>query len=134
MSSSQSSRRVLGAATALLLGSSVLSAPALAHDVGDWVLAPWHSSKQTFPGVVVAKSGDSVTIQFDDGTRETRISSEVRPFDWKAGTSIECQWTDGQWYRATIRWLADDGLTMQVRYDDDGIMQRTTTGKCRSPN
>ena len=122
------------AAFALVLATLVIATPVAAHDVGDWVLAPWHDSAQTFPGVVVGKSGTSLTIQFDDGTRETRINSEVRAFDWQAGSSIECQWRDGNWYSATIRWLASDGLTMQIRYDDDGTVERTNTGKCRSPN
>lgn len=127
-------RRLLPATLALALGSLALAAPAYAHDIGDWVLAPWRDSTQTFPGVVVGKSGSALTIQFDDGTRETRISSEVRAFDWRVGSSIECQWRDGNWYSATVRWLASDGLTMQVRYDDDGTVERTTTGKCRSAN
>lgn len=127
-------RRSMRAGIALMLGAIAISTPAAAHDVGDWVLAPWRDSTQTFPGVVVGKSGSSLTIQFDDGTRETRISSEVRAFDWRAGSAIECQWRDGNWYSATIRWLASDGLTMEVRYDDDGTIERTNTGKCRSPD
>ncbi len=127
-------RRLLPAALAFALCSLAPAAPVLAHDVGDWVLAPWRDSTQTFPGVVVGKSGSSLTIQFDDGTRETRISDEVRAFDWRVGSAIECQWKDGNWYGARIRWLASDGLTMQIRYDDDGTIERTTTGKCRSPN
>jgi hypothetical protein len=128
-----SSGRAKRATIALFLGAFAFAAPSAAHDVGDWVLAPWRDSAQTFPGVVVGKSGSSLTIQFDDGTRETRISSEVYDFDWRAGSSIECRWSDGQWYAATIRWLADDGLTMQIRYDD-GTVERTNTGNCRSPS
>ena len=134
MMNSQPARSPNRLALALLAASLAFAAPAAAQSVGDWVLAPWHDSEQTFPGVVVARSGSSVTIQFDDGTRETRLNSEVRAFNWRAGSSIECQWSDGEWYAATIRWLANDGLTMQVRYDDDGTMERTTTGKCRSPH
>lgn len=127
-------RRAKRTAVAAALGVCAFATPALAHIVGDWVLAPWRDSSQTFPGVVVGKSGSSLTIQFDDGTRETRIASEVRDFDWRKGTSIECQWKDGNWYSATINWLASDGLTMQIRYDDDGTVEKTTTGKCRSPD
>jgi hypothetical protein len=127
------SRRAARAAIALALGTYAYAAPALAHDVGDWVLAPWRDSRQTFPGVVVGKSGSSLTIRFDDGTRETRIASEVRAFDWKAGSYVECQWSDGSWYGARINWLGKDGLSMQIRYVDDGTVEKTTTGKCRSP-
>ena len=126
-------RRSIRAALAAALGVCAFAAPALAHDVGDWVLAPWRDSSQTFPGVVVGKSGSSLTIQFDDGTRETRIASEVRAYDWKVGSYVECQWKDGSWYGAKITWLGNDGLSMQIRYVDDGTVERTKTGKCRSP-
>jgi hypothetical protein len=121
-------------AAAIFMACAAGSTSALAHEVGDWVLAPWQDSDQTFPGVVTATSGNAVTIRFDDGTKETRIASEVRAFNWRAGSKVECRWTDGHWYAATIRSLAADGYTMQVRYDDDGVIQNTNTGKCRSAN
>jgi hypothetical protein len=124
----------LRAVIALLLAAFAFAAPAAAHEIGDWVLAPWRDSRQTFPGVVVGKGGSSLTIQFDDGTRETRIASEVRAFDWKQNSLIECQWSDRRWYTARIRWLAKDGRTMEIKYTDDGTIERTDTGKCRSPN
>lgn len=127
-------RRRACASLAALAMFTATTAPALPHEVGDWVLAPWRDSEQTFPGVVVGKAGSALTIRFDDGTRETRAADEVRDFDWRKNSRIECQWKDGNWYAATIRWLAEDGLTMQVRYDDDGVVERTTTGKCRSPH
>lgn len=99
---------------------------------GDWVLAPWRNSANLFPGVVGAVTANDVTVRFDDGTTDTRKLSEVRVFDWKTGTGIECQWTDGGWYTATIVTLAEDGYTMHVRYDDDGVEQDTNTGKCRT--
>jgi hypothetical protein len=133
MKASLQLRRATRAAFALFLGTCAFTAPAAAHEVGDWVLAPWRDSTQTFPGVVVGKAGSSITIQFDDGTRESRIDGEVREFDWDEDTVIECQWRDGQWYRATINWLAKDGLTMEITYTDDGTIERTKTGKCRSP-
>ena len=71
--------QVLG--RALAIGLLVLPAAAQAQQVGDWVLAPWQDSVQQFPGVVVAKSGSAVTVRFDDGTTETRLAEDVRPFD-----------------------------------------------------
>ena len=105
---------------------------AAAFKEGDWVLAPWRNSTNLFPGVVAATTANDVTVRFDDGTTDTRKISEVRVFDWKAGTGIECQWTDGGWYAATILSLEENGYTMKVRYDDDGIEQDTNTGKCRT--
>lgn len=116
----------------LVAAACLLSAPASAQKVGDWVLSPWRGSSVEFPGVILSRSGQEVTIKFDDGDVETRLASDVRPFDWVVGSRISCRWTDGQWYNAAIRWIADDGYTMQVRYDDDGVIQRTNTGRCRT--
>lgn len=119
----------------LIAGAAALAslAPAAAaQSVGDWVLAPWQDSAHRFPGVVVARSGQGVTIRFDDGTTETRLARDVRPFNWHAGSLVECRYRDGQWYRATIRSMGNDGVTMQIRYDDDGIEERTSTGRCRT--
>ena len=109
-----------------------LPAAAQAQQVGDWVLAPWQDSTMDFPGVVAARGGESVTIRFDDGTTETRHISEVRPFDWERGSRIACRWSDGEWYRATILRMDANGYNMQIRYDDDGVVENTNTGKCRS--
>ena len=65
-------------------------------------------------------------------TTDTRKVSEVRAFDWAVGTGVECQWTDGGWYAATIQSLSENGYNMHVRYDDDGVEQDTNTGKCRT--
>ncbi len=121
----------LALATALAT-SFCLSAPLSAQQVGDWVLAPWKGSTQYYPGVVAARTGDQVTIRFDDGDRAKMSTDEVRHFTWKTGSKVECRWTDGKWYNATVRMMDGDGLTMNVRYDDDGVMQRTTTGQCRT--
>jgi hypothetical protein len=104
-----------------------------AQAVGDWVLSPWQDSTMDFPGVIVARGGNSVTIRFDDGTTETRIIDEVRPFDWRRGSRISCRWSgDDQWYNATITRMDSNGSTLQIRYDDDGTVEETNTGRCRS--
>jgi hypothetical protein len=117
----------LGAA-ALALAS--VSTAASAQDVGDWVLSQWHGSSQYFPGVVTARQNNTVTVRFDDGTRENRPASSLRPYDWRVGSHIECRWTDGNWYGATITMMGADGMTLDVLFDD-GDRQRTNTGRCR---
>lgn len=119
----------------ILAAAALLTYPASAQaqQVGDWVLSPWQDSTQTFPGVVVARSGNAVTIRFDDGTTETRLADDIRPYDWKRGSRIECQWKDGNWYAARILAMGDDGVTLVIRYDEDGTEERTKTGNCRSP-
>ena len=119
----------LAAAAATL---SLVPAAASAQAVGDWVLSQWQDSTQYFPGVIVASSGQQVTVRFDDGTTENRLVSDVRPYHWRVGSRITCRWTDGNWYDATIQMMGADGLTLNVRYDADGVQQRTNTGRCRT--
>jgi hypothetical protein len=115
-------------ATALCL----MPATAFAQDVGEWVLSPYQGSSVLFPGVVESRSGSNITIRFDDGDVETRPASTVRAYNWRVGSQITCRWTDGNWYNATIRSMGSDGYSLQVRYDDDGVMQNTKTGRCRT--
>ncbi len=112
--------------------SILLATAAQAQAVGDWVLAPWRDTKVYYPGTVAARNGDSVTVRFDDGTSETRVATEVRLFDWARGSQIACRWTDGNWYEATITRMDGNGSTLQVRYDLDGVIEETTTARCRS--
>ena len=105
---------------------------AMAQEVGDWVLSPWRGSSVYYPGVVESRSGTLVTIRFDDGDVETRQANTVLPFDWQAGSRVACLWSDNRWYNAVIRSIAADGFTMQIRYDDDGTIENTNTGRCRT--
>ena len=109
-----------------------LPAAAVAQNSGDWVLSQWKGSSQFFPGVVQKREGNSVWVLFDDGTREVRPANLLRPFDWRAGSRMECRWTDGNWYPGRITFMGSDGLTLDVLYDD-GDRQRTNTGRCRTP-
>lgn len=118
---------------AAALAAGFMAAPASAQDVGDWVLSQWHGSTQYFPGVVTARDGNTVTVRFDDGATERRPANLIRPFDWRAGSQVECRFTDGNWYGARITRIAADGYTMLVRYDD-GDTQNTNTGRCRVAN
>lgn len=118
--------------TLVALSLLALPGPALAQEVGDWVLSPWRGSSVYYPGVVESRRGTLVTIRFDDGEAETRQANTVLPFDWQPGSRIECLWQDSNWYRATVRSIAADGFTMQIRYDDDGIIENTNTGRCRT--
>lgn len=109
-----------------------ISTPAGAQAVGDWVLSPWRDSTMLFPGVVVARGDGAVTVRFDDGTTETRMEGDVRPFNWRAGSRIACQWSDGKWYNAVIVSISENGYDMTIRYDSDGTLEDTNTGRCRT--
>jgi hypothetical protein len=103
---------------------------AVAQKRGDWVLAQWLGGSEWYPGVVQSRTGNQVSILYDDGSLETRPVNQVRPYNWRVGTRVVCKFTDGEWYDARITRLNADGLTIAVRYDD-GVNQQTQTGRCR---
>lgn len=118
---------------AVLAAAASLPAGAIAQQVGDWVLSPWRGSRVLYPGVIEARSGSTVTVRFDDGSVETRQANTIRFFDWEPGSRISCQWAaDGRWYNAVIVSLSDNGYNMTIRYDQDGSLEDTTTGACRT--
>ncbi len=124
--------RRIGISILACVAMLALPAGAMAQEVGNWVLSPWRGSTVLYPGVIESRTGSLVTIRFDDGDVETRQASTVRPFDWRAGSRIACLWSDNRWYNATVRSIAADGFTMQIRYDDDGVIENTNTGRCRT--
>lgn len=98
---------------------------------GDWVLARWQPEDMYYyPGVVTERHGDDLDIQYDDGDTGTQAAMHVRRFDWHAGTHLECQFSDGNWYPATITEMGATRVDMRIRYDD-GDRQSTDTSKCR---
>lgn len=109
----------------------LVPAIASAQDVGQFALAQWQGGDKWYPGVVMSRSGGSVQIEYDDGSVEVRPSNQVRPYNWRIGSRLECQWTDGQWYAAAITAMDRDAVSLTIRYDD-GTIERTLTMKCRS--
>ena len=112
----------------IALGLAAAS-PAAAFSEGDWVLAQWKGGEYWFPGVVESASGGKVTVAFDDGTRETRPSNQVRDYDWRVGSKVECNWKGQGWYRGKITALSGEKLSIAY---DDGDKETTKTGRCRS--
>lgn len=118
-------------ALALALG---MASQAFAHgfEQDDWVLARWQGAGFWFPGVVKDIRGDMITVRYDDGMSDTRPISQVKPYDWRVGTRVECRWQSGeQWYPGRITAAGKDGESLAIQYDD-GDRERTRTGKCRS--
>jgi hypothetical protein len=101
---------------------------------GDRILAQWQGGHLWFPGTVHSVGeGGSVAIQYDDGMSEIRPANQVKPLDWGVGALISAMWSgNNQWYAARIVDVEPDGRTLTVRFEDDGIVERTVTGRCRA--
>lgn len=101
-----------------------------AQTAGDWVLGNYQGAGYWFPGVVESVGNGQVTVQYDDGDRETVGLNAVRPYDWMIGMRVECNFQgQGEWYPGTISSLG--GETIGIAYDD-GDTEATRTGRCRS--
>ncbi len=111
---------------------TLFPAAVFAQSPGDWVLGNWRGGGYWFPGVVQSHEGGKITIVYDDGTRETVSSKQVRPYTWKLGTRVECRWSGGKaWYGGQITGISKDGTKLDIKYDD-GDSERISTGGCRS--
>lgn len=119
--------------TSMLLAAGVLLSTAYgagAQTVGDWVLGNYKNAGYWFPGVIEKLQGDKITIRYDDGDRESVSISAVRPYNWRIGMKVECNYKGvGDWYRGTISSLA--GEKIGIAYDD-GDKETTKTGRCRT--
>lgn len=119
-------KQIIGA----ILLSLAMSISAFAFERGDWVLGHWQGEGYWYPGVVDSSTQRSVTVQYDDGDRETVPLDRVKPYDWRVGSRVECNWENGgEWYPGVITRL--ERQTLGVRYDD-GDTEVTTTASCRS--
>lgn len=118
--------------TAGLALGLLVAGTASAQQAGDWVLARWQNGPYWFPGVVESRNATTVSVAYDDGTRETLPTNLVRPYDWRVGSRIQCRWKGGEeWYAGAITTLSSDGVTLGVLYDD-GDRETTRTGACRA--
>jgi hypothetical protein len=105
-----------------------------AFSEGDRILAQWDGGEFWFPGRVHSVGGDgSVAVRYDDGMSDIRPANQVKPFDWEVGSRIDAIWSgNGKWYAARIMDMAEDGRSVLVRFEDDGIREGRETGQCRS--
>ncbi|MBB1247531.1 tudor domain-containing protein [Rhizobium sp. G21] len=109
---------------------ALFSSAAMAQTKGDWILGNYKGGGYWYPGVIASVKGSKVTIQYDDGDRETLPVSETKPYNWSIGKKVECNYQgQGKWYRGTIASLA--GAKIGIAYDD-GDQETTRTGRCRS--
>lgn len=105
----------------------------MAFETGDRILAQWDGGTLWFPGSVHSVGDGTIAIQYDDGMSEIRPENQVKPFDWDVGSRIDAIWSgNGQWYAARIMEMSADGMTIGVRFEDDGIREDRASAQCRS--
>ncbi|MEJ0061237.1 MAG: hypothetical protein WDM79_17460 [Terricaulis sp.] len=120
---------VVAVSMLLLQGCATLSPVALG--AGDWVLAKWQpEDPYYYPAVVASRTGNDLTVQYDDGDSSVQSVTNVRRFDWRAGTHLECRFTDGNFYPAVITEMGANRVDMQIRYED-ASREATDSSKCR---
>ena len=125
-------KKFLSAGALALAFAVALPVQASDFQSGEWVLAQWRGSEYWFPGTVQDARGNTVTILYDDGQKETRPANQVKVYDWRVGSRVECRWQSGSdWYRGRITQLSGDGESLHVLYDD-GDREKTKTKRCRS--
>jgi hypothetical protein len=106
--------------------------PALADfAVSDWVLAKWGDDGFYYPAVIERIDGASAALRYDDGAQDNQPLAQLKAYDWKPGSKIECQRTDDSWHAASIKATGTDGATLVIR-SDDGRDERTMSKHCRS--
>lgn len=116
-----------------ILAFSVIAATtsvAQAYSTGEWVLGNYKGANYWFAGVVAEVGKGQVVVRYDDGELETLPTNAVKPYDWKVGSKVECNFkSGGKWYGGKITGL--NGVSLAVAYDD-GDKEQTKTGLCRS--
>jgi hypothetical protein len=120
---------VLGAVAAI---ACTLPTAAIAQSAGDLVLSYYLNERFLYPAEVQSVSGGTVTLLWDDGTTSEVAKSALRPFNWKAGTSVSCKWSDGKYYAARIARIGGDYRTLDIVWTQDNTTSRTKTNFCRS--
>jgi hypothetical protein len=81
---------------------------------------------------VESRSGNQIKVAFDDGTKGTLTPKQVRKYNWRVGTRVDCLWAGGaDWYPGKISKMGKDGSSISILYDDSG-REDTKTGACRS--
>lgn len=124
-------KAVAFAIAAFAVSGCVTMRPPADLGAGDWVLARWQPEDPFYyPAIVTDRQGDELSLQYDDGDTGVQPARNVRRFDWRAGTRLECRWSNGGWYPGVITQLASNRVNLDIRYDD-GDTQSTTTSECR---
>ncbi len=125
-------KRLLIAGAVLAAGLAATPAAAQSFRVGDWVVGRWQGGDYYYPATVVSVNRNNIVVEYDGGRRDTLLPNQVTAFRWGRGGRVQCKWTDGEFYDASIVAMHGDGATIDVQFDDEDSPRRTQTKYCRS--
>ena len=101
---------------------------ALAAKPGDLVLSQW-TDGFWYPARVAEVSKGRVLVSYYDGDVGTVSKAQVKAFNWKVGSKIQCNWKRaGVYYSGTIKKMKVEWIHMKY---DDGDQEKTGIGRCR---
>ena len=101
---------------------------AMAAKPGDLVLSQW-TDGFWYPARVAEVKRGKVLVSYYDGYVGTQPKAKIKPFNWKVGSKIECNWKAGGVYysgkihKKKVEWI-------HIKYDD-GDQEKTGIGRCR---
>ena len=106
--------------------------------------ADWQLRGEYYDGVVteIPQNGRSVTIEFDDdGSKETLPFDHVRErtiteerYPIQINDKVFANWDSrGEYYAGTVTEVSADRNSIQVKYDDDNLLETLPLGYIRIP-
>jgi len=93
------------------------------------VLVYWEQDEYYYPALIVQYEGEDYLIRYDDGSEEWTTPDCIEPFEFNVGDEVECLYSDGDYYSATIKQLK--GEQVEIEYAEDGSHEWTTTSQLR---
>jgi hypothetical protein len=101
----------------MVLSLSLSASAALAQNAGDRVLGNYQNQGFWYPATVSAINGGTVSVAYDDGSTEDLPKAQVRTYNWKAGSMVECD-MGGWWTFGKVTSI--DATTVTADFDKDG--------------
>jgi hypothetical protein len=116
--------KLLSAALIIATASSVF-----AWKKGDRILGQWPNG-MWYPAKITGQTKNEFNVKFDDGGPAVLPASQVKKFNWKVGTKVQCVYKNrGIYYYGSIKKMT--GESIHISYDD-GDQEDTTISVCRS--
>lgn len=113
----------------LAASAGLAAGMAMAHAVGDRVLARWPGDALLYPARVQGMGDGAIRVAFDDGDVASVPAEDVKPMTWNAGTRLQCNFKNqGTYYGGVVGTMRGEIITFLY---DDGDKETMTISRCR---